>query len=1035
MTVNLLLTLGAITQTVTVKAGATTINTLNQEVGNYRLPQQWENMPVAVREVGTLASQSAAVPYGSTDTAGGTYGEGNRTFMQVVSNGVQEATIDSGFPSIDGLGRRADLTMPNIDAIAEMKMITNGTSAEYSDPTALVVATKSGTNQFHGGLYEFYESGGLSARTWNIPTPPSFVRNQYGGTTGGPIKKDKMFFFGGVDVFGYHQGLTSLVRYPTADEASGNLSDLLTRTVGGVVSPVVLQNPLTGQPFPGNIIPPSMISPVSQALLKTIPTGAPTPANNIGAFNSTFYKPLADASEKYDMRYDYDPNTNNQIYAFATIGHLNQASRFEGSVPGLAGFTVKKEWTQVIGANWTRTISPSAFVTTYIGWRSEPYENSASLGNVPFTVPIQGVNPQPPFEGPPSIAIGNNGAGISDLFSRLLFNWAKDYSWEINPSITKTFGRHNFKAGFTLLHGLKTQALASPPYGAYKTASDFNNPQSTTSATGDAFADFLLGYPSSTDTTTGPHGGALIKTNYEFFGQDTWNVTQKLTLDLGLRYDNYGFFSERNLREATGDVGTGQIVIPSGSTNLIQPAFYPYSTLFVQANQLGLPNSLIKPNNSDLSPRFGFAYRLRPTLVVRGGFGLYSNDVGVTDFTSAINAPPFVYRARLSRSLLLSEGVDVNSLFTFQNPSANGSTAAAASAIAGVTGMTQTLPTQKAYTWNLTVEKQLPYQIVLRASTVGTLGRNLTLDDDLNACVPGPVTCLQRAATDPTARRWQQFGLGFAGVTAGGNSNYNAGEIEVSKQFSNGMLFDANYSYSRLFSNGYLDALGDDATISNPFGSTRGYDYGPNIVQPYNIFHWNYVYQLPVGRGQRFGSSMGRLADAVLGGWVISGIGTWQSGTPLTVVAGTGQSPTGAGTLRANRIASGTLSHSGQSRGQMAREWFDTSAYTVPSYVNPSVTSPARGFGTAGIGSVIGPSFSEYDMNLEKRLKISERFTLKLRVDAFDIFNVPMLGNPDTTVSDATFGQITSANTTPATSGAQIGYTPRTIQLGLRLDF
>jgi hypothetical protein len=1038
MTIDLVLQVGAASETVTVNSASSTINTLNPELGNYRSSQQLETLPVAVREVGTLVSQSAGVPYGSTDTAGGTYSQGSRSFMQVVSNGVQLNPLEgpSSFPSIDGLGRRADTVMPNIDTIAEMKVITNGTNAEYSAPTAIVAASKSGTNQVHGGLYEFYESGGLSTRTWNIPTSPSFVRHQFGGTVGGPIKKDRMFFFGGVDIFSYHEGLTTPVRFPTAAEANGDLSDLLTRTVGGVVSPIVLQNPLTGEPFPGNIIPPGMISPVSQALLKTIPTGPATPADNIGAFNSTFFKPLADASEKYDMRYDYDPNVNNQIYAMATIAHLNQASRFEGSVPGAIGFTMKKEWTQVVVANWTRTFNPSTLMTVYGGWRNEPFENTPSQGNVPFTVPIQGLTPEPPYAGPPSIQNGSNGAGISDLFGRLLYNYSQDYSYQIDPSITKMYGHHSFKAGFTFLHGVKTEQLASPPYGAYTTSSDYNNPSSTISATGDAFADLLLGYPSTTDTTAGPHGGFTDKTNYGFYVQDTWTATRNLTLNLGLRYDKFGFFFPTDLREATGDVQTGQIIIPSGSSGLIQPAFQPYSALYVQANQLGLPNSLIKPNNTDFNPRFGFAYRIRPALVVRGGFGVYSNDFPLDPFENAINAPPFVYRAKLSRSLLLSQGVNVNSLFTFQNPSANGSTAGAASAIAGVTGMSQTYPTQKAYTWNLTVEKQLPYQIVVRVSTIGTLGRNLSLENDLNACVPGPVTCLQRAATDPTARRWQQFGIAFGSSTAGGTSNYNSGEIEVSKQFSNGLLFDANYSYSRLFSIGYLDPSGDTPAISNPFAATRNYDYGPNFVQPYNIFHWNYVYQLPVGTGQRFGGSMGRLADAFLGRWEISGMLNWQSGSPLTILAGTGQNPSGTDApLRANRVGRGTLSHSGQNRNQMAQKWFDTSAYTVPAYVNPSVSSPAQQFGTAGIGTVIGPSFSEYDMTLVKRLQIKERFTLQLRVDAFDIFNIPMLGNPDTNVADPTFGQILTANSTPATSGAQTGYTPRTFQGGIRLNF
>jgi hypothetical protein len=959
--------------------------------------------------------------------------------MQVMSNGIQENAFQTtAYPAIDGLGRRADLVMPNTDTIAEARVITNGSSAEYSAPTAIIVATKSGTNQLHGGLYEFYESGGLSARTWNVPTTPSLVRHQYGGTVGGPIKKDKMFFFGGVDVYSYHESLVTPVRYPTAAERSGDLSDLLTRTVNGGISPITIINPSTKQAFPGNMIPASLLSPVSQALLQTIPVGAPVPESNLGAFNSSFYKPLYDDSEKIDLRYDYDPNANNQFYATATIAYLDQLSRFSGSVPGLAGSLGKKEWTETYGGTWNHVFNPSTVATVSMSWRSEPFNNYSPSGNQTFSVPIVNVPQTPPWAGPPSITIGSNGEGISDLFTRLYFNGATstDHDFEISPTVTKTAGRHTIKAGFFYIYGRKTLGYAGPPYGSYTTASDYNNTQSTVSASGDAFGDFLLGYPSTTTISLPPWGAHWNKTTYAFFVQDSWNVTQKLTLNLGLRYDHFGMFFPSDLRAASGDVATGKIVIPTGSTNLIQSVFQPFSNLFVEANQYGLPNSLIQPNNLDFAPRFSFAYRLRPTLVVRGGFGIYSNDVTENPFSSSVNSPPFVYQANLSRSVLLSQGVGVNSLYTFQNPTAGGSTASAASAIAGVTGMSQTYPTQKAYNWSLTLEKQLPYQIAVRVSTVGNLGRNLSLDVDLNACVPGPVTCLQRPATDPTARRWQQFGVTFGQSTAGGNSTYYAGEFEVSKQFSHGILFDVNYSYSRLFSFGYLASSGGTPTISAPLGSANWYyDYGPNGLQPYNVLHFSYVYQLPVGKGRRFGGSMNRIVDAVAGGWEMTGLFTWESGFPLTVVAGTGQTPSGVGTLRANRVANGNLDHSGQSRGQAANEWFDTSAYTVPLYVNPSVASPARQFGTAGIGTVIGPNFSEYDMSLQKAFLVIGELKLKLRVDAFDLFNIPMLGTPNLTVSSPTFGQILTANTTPVSSGPQVGYTPRTIQLGLRLDF
>jgi len=1020
LTLNLQLQIGEVQQEVTVTGAPPIIDTENEEIGNYRFQQQLKNLPIIVREVQTLVGQTAGVPYGSTDTVGGTFQNGNRSAMQVLADGGQLNPFQTtAYPAIDGIGRRADLTMPNMDTIGEFKLVTNGGSAQYTSPTAIIVATKSGTNALHGSLYEFYQSGGLSARRWELPTPQSFVRHQFGGSVGGPIKKDKMFFFVAAEEFSHVLIDTEFARYPTAAERSGDLSDLLLRTnPNGSAAPITLYDPLTKEPFPGNIIPANRISPVATTLLQMIPSANLPPAN-LANFNSLFAKPEEDKSQKYDARYDWDPNANNQIFARATIGHIDQASRYSGSVPGTYGFTTKNYYTQDVATNWTHILSPTTLFKVEFSFRNEPFENIPSGGGQIFSIPIQGLSAQPPFAGPPAIANGADGLGISNLFDRLLFNYSRDHDFQLNPSITKTIGNHTIDAGFSFLHGIKTEELASPPYGRYTTASDYNNAKSTTSATGDAFADFLLGYPSSTDVTIGPHGGFLQLTNWSWFIQDAWKATPRLTLNFGLRYDHFGFFAPSDNRAANGNFTLGKIVIPDGSQGLIQPAFQPFQNLFVQASQVGLSNALAIQNNLDFAPRFGFAYRLQPQFVIRGGFGIYNTDITYNEMGDIINTPPFTYRAQLSRALLISNGVDVNSLYTFQNPTANGSTAAAANALSAIGGFNPQYPTQKAYEWNLTLEKQLTSSMALRVSYVGNLGRNLAREVQLNACVPGPVACLSRPATDPTGRRWPQFSTSFMQHTEGGNSNFNAGEIEFSRHFSGGLLFDVNYSYSRL--------LGYQYQASNPVGNALSpYDYGPISAQPYHVFHFNHVYELPFGRERHFGRQMSPWLNTIFGGWDLSGLATWQSGARLTVLAGVGTSPAGAAANRANRIAGGSLSHSGQSRGQSAQEWFNIAAYQLPAYIDPTASNPTRQFGTAGIGTVIGPSFFNYDANLQKRFSIRERATLSLRIDCFDPFNVPMLDNPDVTASDATFGQIRDSNP---------NYNPRTFQFGARLDF
>lgn len=1020
LTVDVTLEVGSVSERVTVQARAAAIETESASIGNSRYETQLKHLPVIVRELQTLVGQTAGVPYGTTDTVGGSFNQGGRSAMQIMSDGAQvNALQTTAWPAIDGIGRRADLSLPSIDAVAEVKWTTSGGNAEYAEPTQVIIASKAGTNELHGSAFEFYRSGGMGARRWDAANRESFVRHQFGGMLGGPIKKDKMFFLGSADIFRHTAGLIQNARYPTAAERTGDLRSLLLRTdAQGRLAPVTIYDPLTpGQPFPNNIIPENRISPVARELFKLIPD-ASLPGR-VTDFNAIYFKPQYDNSEKYDGRWDYNINERNKVFGRFTIGHLDQASRYSGDVPGPHGASTKNQWNQTVAANWTHILDPSTIFVFQYTFRNLPFKNVPSLGAEVFPIKINDLNPQPPFGGPPAIAIGSNGLGIGSLFDRLLFNYSADYGYTIDPTLTKTIGNHTFKTGFTFLKGYKTTELASPPYGRFTTASDFNNARSTTSATGDAFADFLLGYPSSTDVTIGEVGGFQKKVNWHVFIQDDWKITRRLTLNLGLRYDNFGFFEDWNGRAAVGDFQTGRIIIPDGSQSKIHPAYQPFADRFIQASEAGVPGTFIKPNNFDFAPRAGFAYRLRPDFVLRGAFGIYYVDYTVNEFRESINVAPFVRRAQFTRSLLLSQGVDVNTAYTFVNPTANSNVAGADSQLSTLDGYSPDYPTQRAYTWNFTVEKELAGQFGLRTSYSGNIGRHLSRQVRVNSCVPGPAECLSRAANDPTGRKWTQFGNGIGRRFADGDSNYNAWEIELQKRYAGGLLFDVNYAFSRAFR--------IDPNASDPVGNSKSrYDYGPVASQPVHVFHWNYVWEVPFGKGRRFGGNLPSALHTVLGDWLFAGLGTWQSGQLLTITTSNGQSPTGANTNRADRIADGTIDQSGRSRGEKAANWFDAAAYRQPDFVDARATRPTRQFGTAGIGTVPGPRFFTYDLQLQKNFTVREHYRLQFRAEVFNPFNVPMLGDPDTNVASANFGRIRTSNA---------NYTPRNLQFGFRVDF
>lgn len=1054
LTLDLELTLGDTTEKIEVTDIPPTIDTENQEIGNLRLPEQIQNLPIIVREVQTLVGQTPGVPYGTgtktasdTDTIGGTFSQG-RASQQVLADGAQLNPFQTtGYPAIDGIGRRAELSMPNVDVVHEFRLVTNGASAEYGQPVSIIVATKAGGNVYHGDAFESYQSGGLAAKVaiYGVPGPIpalSFVRHQFGGSVSGPIKKDKLQFVAAVEEFSHVRIQSAAARYPTDAERRGDLSSILpagcaastggynaatglctngSRSTYQLYEPTATANGVR-QPIPFNRLDldsNTPISPVSAQLLNLIPSGVPAPVGG-SAYNATYSKPEHDISQKYDGRIDWTLNTSNTLFFHTTIGHIDQAFVYTGAAPGTYGIEVKDYYTQVYTGTYSHVFTPNLLFKATFSRRNNPFRNTPTFGDQLFPVTIAGITARPPFAGPPAVTMGTNRLGIGDFANRQFLNFSDDNDYQFSPAINYTVHNHNLIAGMFYLHGNKTAQLASPPWGQFVTASDYGNPTSTTSVTGDAYADFLLGFPSSTDVTTGISGGYLTKQNISFYFQDNWKPTANLTLNLGIRYDNYGFFRPGDQRYANADVNNGKIIIPDGTLDLVQTAFAPFNSTFEYASTQGLSNSLTHPNNFAFVPRIGIAYRLPHDSVLRAGFGIYNNDVNNNYLSDGINSPPFTFRSRLTRNLTTSNGIN-DFGFTFQNPTASGSTASAATTLASFGGWSTSYPVNRAYEYNLTLEKQIG-KYAINVSYAGNIQTGLSRVVQVNGCVPGPIVCTARAANAPDHRKFLNFGTTFGQQAANGVSNYNAIYGEIQRRFNTGLGFDVNYSHARLFTLA--------ANASNPVQDpTSYYDYGPVQAQPYDILHFNHVFDFPFGRGRRFGANMGRPIDILAGGWRLSGVGTWQSGSPLTVTYGSGQSPTGATANRADRICDGRgrtpdtpgIPHSGT--------WFDTSCYVAPAYVSSNTAlNRTRMFGTAGIGTVMGPGAFSYDANLQKSFVTFKEQTLVLRFDVFNVFNHPILAAPnlDASANAANFGRITAPVST---------YQQRAIQFSGRYNF
>jgi hypothetical protein len=363
--------------------------------------------------------------------------------------------------------------------------------------------------------------------------------------------------------------------------------------------------------------------------------------------------------------------------------------------------------------------------------------------------------------------------------------------------------------------------------------------------------------------------------------------------------------------------------------------------------------------------------------------------------------------------------VDVNQLYTFQNPTANGSTVGAQAQLANLTGFFERYPTQRSYAWNVSLEHELPWQTGVRASYVGNLSRHMSRNVRVNACPPGPTECLSRAATAADARAWPFFNTNLGRVADDGAADYHALELEIQRRLSGGLLFNANYSLASF--QGYQFDASDPVT--RPLWR---YDWGP-MGMPRHIGHLNFVYELPVGRDRRLGRTWSGPLNAVLGGWMLSGSGSWQSGNYLTITTGTSETPTGA---TANTVSRADLTGTpaladDRSRAEQVRQWFNTSAFALPAFVDPTATRPTRQFGSSPIGAVVGPAFWSFDLVLQKLFTVGP-MRLQVRAELYNPFNAVMLGDPVTSVSNPTFGQILTSN---------VNYTPRTLQIGTRIDW
>ncbi len=1002
------------TQTVNVESSAGAIvDTDTSSIAVTKTGRELVDLPVAIA---TRASGSTSA-MSTLTTQPGVQTDGNGGISVAGALPTQlSVTIDG----ISTVGPRTDgpLTelFPSFNAIEEIRVGEVINAAEFGGIADITTISKSGSNQFHGGLFENFQNNALNAGNTFSHTTPTLKMNDFGAFLGGPVElprlyngHDKTFFFGSYEALRLPRNVVSLESVPSLALRQGDLS--------------AYSAPITG--FPGNIIPSNQISPLAQKALQylyPLPNYGPPGAvsNN---YLASFSEPIN--SSQGDLRVDENLTSTQQVYARFTYKNRRVSNAPAGSP--LLGPLSQPEVDDAFTGAWNWVVSPTVINEFRLGFsgnhtatsfaiQASQAASELGLTNLPGPIPAGDTEPNFRIRG-----FQNTGGQASNL--------AKNGTTQLLDTVTWTKGVHNFKFGadYRYLTGLYTNVFATLRLGSYAFNGSVMNSLLGPGA-GTPFASFLLGYPDSTTIATVLQADTQsYASHYGFFAQDDWKVTHSLTINYGLRYEYHPMFRDHlnNLANflpdytgtANGATFHGAVVVPNQqSLSLVNPGFSQsiLPTPILTAAQAGIPASLRYSQKTDFAPRIGFAWRPfgDDKTVLRGGYGRFieallgsaildawaveSSDVGVFKNGVVNGAPkyslPYSYPSNIAQPG--TQSFDLANDIHYKDPFVQ--------------------------EWDLTLERDMGAGIALRLSYDGNHASNLGVIENLNQVHANTVgfSAANAAAPFPVFDYiYYQTNAGF--------SNYNAFTAAVQKRFSSGLQFQASYIYARNLSNagGYdpttTFAGEGGGTISDPFDP--GLDYGNVNFTRRNRFLTTFLYELPFGKGKPFLNGGNPFLSHLAGGWELAGVLLFQGGPFMTILAPGDPSGTGfnqlVGDSRADTVP-GVSPYAGQSLTQ----WINPSAFT-------SAPDNIGRFGDSAVGGVTGPGTQAVSLSLFKTTYITERIDLKIGVSAANLFNHPNYA-PPSNLEIGTPGFASLNSLQAAEAGG-----PRQLQLTARIDF
>ncbi len=1036
------LSIGEAQQTVEVNDTPPVIQTQDSSIGSVIDSQAIQNTPLN----GRLGIN------GLVALAPGVQGVGAQD--QLDTRGVTPAIGTGGRNAYGGLGstldgvtnqevtlQRGEGEVPSLDAIAEFKVLSNGAPAEFNQPAQIVVVSASGGNKLHGEGFEFNRSKGTSAKSYsfvapaNTPKRPPYQRNEYGGNLSGPIfipkvydGRDKSFFFAAYEGFHLTQSYALSTIQPTALERQGNFSEFLAggvceAKVNGVLTPTVIINPATGQPYAGNIITTPFNTVDTQLLALLYPN--PSPGQTGCPSNAFEQVQELSQSSRFSLRLDHKLSAKDQL-RFTWLRAFYGPNHTQGPDSLQGGNAQDGEHNSNFIVGYTHTFSSSLLLDVYGSYFHLPIYRTPQNYQTNFSNIIPGLGPEL-IEGAPQITISNI-QSVSESGSKDL-----EQVGQVSSAVTKVLSKHTIKAGFSFLYDNHWNDAAEAPQrgsysfnGRYTTSPTPLTGQYAGDLSGIGFADFLLGLPVTTGNAA-PNNYITrnISDQYGLYIQDDWKPTPKLTVNAGLRYDLQWFKPSPYGANALYVPALKEVVV-FGSSYPKQsiPAFINGTTIPIAlSTQVGLPNnvfSYLGQSKKNVAPRFGFAYQVLPNTVIRGAFGIFFNllpasYIGTAPFTSL----PFVN----SQSYNNSTAPGTTPAFSMNNPFS-----AAGSFTSFNTDAQAKTTTPYTEEYNLAVEHQFPKGLDVRVGYVGqhnlkqnnNTGSSGNVTPNINLANP-PVVGVSAQSTNLN----QSFANIYLFMDPIFHSTENSLQVGVHKQYSHGLAFGAEYQWVRV--------LGTES-LENPSGANPQDSYGPIGGLAPQVLTLNYSYVLPFGRGKTFLSGVGNLVDKLISGWQISGITDFQNGQPFSV-SYTAPGITGLVSGRADRVPGVPLYPANKTKAQ----WFNPAAFQAPkcynangpfacsTYTSSFPTSYAT-YGNSGYDLLRGPRFQDWDMNLQKNILFKQRYNIQLRADSFNVFNHPNLATPNANFSNSNVGTITGVSGTPS-------YEQRTVEFAAKFSF